>query len=129
MIPMYAKSFYIDRESDQEEFTKLTSDSLIIVREIHQCFVEGIGVKTTVYYDPLKDLTSQEQIRLMSNTLIAEECMDNPEFVKLKNQRSRELWLLAEKGVPSSVAKDIIILTGDEMKGIRRKVKHAGTGS
>lgn len=118
---MYAKSFYIDR--DGAKFTELTSDPLIVVKELHQCFVTGEGVKTTVYYDPLKDLTCQEQIRLMSNALIAEECMTNPEFTQLKNQRSRELWLLAEKGVPSSVAKDIIILTGDEMKGIRRKVK------
>ena len=118
---MYAKSFNINKA--QGAFTDLTSDPLIIVREIHQCFVTGEGVKTTVYYDTVKTLNDQEQIRLMSNILIAEECMDNPEFTQLKNQRSRELWLLAEKGVPSAVAKDIIILTGDEMKGIRRKVK------
>jgi hypothetical protein len=120
---MYAKSFYVEFDIGLAGFVELTSDPLIIVKEIHQCFVEGAGVKSTVYYDTLKDLTCIEQIRLMSNILIAEECMDNPEFTQLKNQRSREHWLLAEKGVPSSVAKDIIILTGDEMKGIRRKVK------
>ena len=120
---MYAKTFLIEDEDAKKAFVELTSDPLIITREVHEVYAEGYGVKATVYYDTLKDLTCTEQIRLMSNALIAEECMENPEFTQLKNQRSRELWLLAEKGVPSSVAKDIIILTGDEMKGIRRKVK------
>jgi hypothetical protein len=123
VIPVYAKTFLVESKEGKVKFTDLTSDPLITIVEIHQCYAEGSGIKTTVYYDTLKTLNDQEQIRLMSNILIAEECMDNPEFTQLKNQRSRELWLLAEKGVPSSVAKDIIILTGDEMKGIRRKVK------
>lgn len=120
---MYAKTFLIESEGGSKAFTDLTSDTLIAVREIREVYADGIGIKTTVYFEPLKELTCQEQIRLMSNALIAEECMTNPEFTQLKNQRSRELWLLAEKGVPSSVAKDIIILTGDEFRGIRRKVK------
>ena len=123
MTRVYTKSFYVDNEQDAARFTALTSDPLVVVREIHQNFIEGRGTKATVYFDTLKNLTDQEQIRLMGNTLVAEECMTNPEFATLKNQRSRELWLLAEKSVPSSVAKDIIILMGDEMKGVRGKVK------
>lgn len=75
-----------------------------------------------VYYHKDGEQSDSERVRLAAHMAIANECASNYEFNNLRDQRTKELWLLAEWGIATVDAKDIICLASDGMARVREKV-------
>ena len=109
---MKSEVFLISRQPGKDDFERFTSSPNIVVEQIHTTeYLES--VRATVYYETLEDMADRERVKLMAHSRIADECSASQEYKMMPTQKARKRWLLAEWGICSSDAMEIIELSDD----------------